>query len=65
MHKKDNVLSVLYEATHNIEDEIKKKEDLIGDLEWDLRCAKDRLEYLKVQLKDVKTHIEEIKKDSL
>ena len=54
----------MYEATHNIEDEIKKKEDLIGDLEWDLRCTKDRVEYLKVQLKDVKAHIDEIKKDS-
>ncbi|NRD80302.1 hypothetical protein HPT25_23555 [Bacillus sp. BRMEA1] len=62
MNEKDNVLSVLNEAVSKIQKEIMEKHDLIDDLEWDLRTAKGRVEYLKVQLKDINAHIDEIKK---
>lgn len=64
MNKTDNILCVLNDAIGKIEKEIEDKENLIEDLEWDLRCAKDRVEYLKVQLKDVKAHKEDIKENS-
>lgn len=64
MNKTYNILCVLNAAVGKIEKEIKDKENLIDDLEWDLQCAKDRVEYLKVQLKDVKAHIDDIKEDS-